>query len=158
MQKITTFLWFNDQAEEAALFYASIFPNSQVSEVTHYGEGAPKPAGSAFVVTFTLDGQQFMAMNAGPEFKFNESISLYVNCKDQAEVDRYWDALTANGGEEVQCGWLKDKFGVSWQIVPEGMGALMAGHDAKANQRVMEALFQMKKIDLAVLQAARDGK
>jgi predicted 3-demethylubiquinone-9 3-methyltransferase (glyoxalase superfamily) len=158
MQKITTFLWFDDLAEEAARFYTSIFPNSQVNEVTHYGEGAQKPAGSAFVVTFTLDGQQFMAMNAGPEFKFNESISLYVNCKDQAEVNRYWEALTANGGEEVQCGWLKDRFGVSWQIVPEGMGALMAGPDAAANKRVMEALLKMRKIDLAVLQAARDGK
>lgn len=156
MQKITPFLWFDDKAEEAARFYTSLFPNSKILNVTQYGEAGPKPAGSPFIVTFTLDGQEYMAMNAGPEYKFTEAISLYVNCKDQAEIDHYWKALS-HGGEEIQCGWLKDRYGLVWQIVPGEIGELVDPSDPERNQRVMEALFKMRKIDLKTLRKAYKG-
>jgi predicted 3-demethylubiquinone-9 3-methyltransferase (glyoxalase superfamily) len=153
VQKITPFLWFNDNAEEAASFYVSIFKNSQIVNVSRYGEGGPKPAGTAMIVNFQLDGQEVMALNGGPEFKFTEAISLYVTCETQEEVDGYWNRLT-DGGEEVQCGWLKDKFGLSWQIVPTALGKLMGDSDPVRAQRVMQAMLQMKKIDIAGLQRA----
>lgn len=155
-QKIMPCLWFDDQAEEAANFYASIFKDSQILEVSRYGEGGPMPAGTALTVTFQLEGQQFMALNGGPQFQFTEAISLYVDCEDQAEVDHLWDSLTA-GGEESMCGWLKDKFGLSWQIVPGTLGDMMHDEDPARAQRVIAAMLQMRKIDIAGLQRAYDG-
>ena len=156
-QKITPFLWFDGNAEEAVNFYLSVFPDTKLGEVSHYGEGMPMPAGTVLVANFTLFGQEFGAINAGPEFKFTEAISFMIDCKDQAEVDYYWDKLTADGGEPSQCGWLKDKFGLSWQVVPSVLGELMTNPDpAKAN-RVTQALMQMGKIDIATLEAARDA-
>lgn len=154
MSKITPFLWFNDNAEEAINFYRSIFKNSNILNINRYGEGSPFPAGTLMSATFELEGQQFMALNAGPQFKFNEAISFYVNCQNQAEVDELWAKLTADGGEESQCGWLKDKFGVSWQIIPTQLGELMSDPDPAKAQRVMQAMLQMQKIDIAKLQEA----
>jgi len=151
MKKITPFLWFDTQAEEAINFYVSLFKNSKVLNVSR------GPDGKAFIVSFELDGQEFMALNAGPEFKFNESISMYVDCVDQAEVDYLWDALTADGGEESMCGWLKDKYGLSWQIVPKQLGELMGDPDPEKSQRVREAMLKMQKIIVADLQKAYDG-
>jgi len=157
MQKITTFLWFNNNAEEAANYYTSIFKNSKILEVSRYGDAGPGPKGSVMIVKFQLAGQEFVALNGGPQFKFTEAISLMVNCESQQEIDELWRKLTA-GGEESQCGWLKDKFGLSWQIVPTELGKLMSAKDpAKAN-RVMQALLQMKKLDIAKLQQAAEGK
>ena len=157
MQKITTFLWFNNNAEEAANYYTSIFKNSKILEVSRYGDAGPGPKGSVMIVKFQLAGQEFVALNGGPQFKFTEAISLMVNCESQQEIDELWRKLTA-GGEESQCGWLKDKFGLSWQIVPTELGKLMNAKDpAKAN-RVMQALLQMKKLDIAKLQQAAEGK
>jgi len=157
MQKITTFLWFNNNAEEAANYYTSIFKNSKILDVSRYGEVGPGPKGSVMIVKFQLAGQEFVALNGGPQFKFTEAISLMVNCESQQEIDELWRKLTA-GGEESQCGWLKDKFGLSWQIVPTELGKLMSAKDpAKAN-RVMQALLQMKKLDIAKLQQAAEGK
>ena len=153
MPKITPFLWFDDNAEEAAAFYVSIFRNSKLGSIARYPEGAPGKAGSVMTVEFTLDGQDFLALNGGPHFKFNEAISFVVNCKDQAEIDEMWSRLTA-GGNEVQCGWLRDKFGLSWQIVPQNMGQLMAGADAEGAKRAMQAMMQMKKLDIAALRRA----
>ena len=156
-QKITPFLWFDGNAEEAVNYYLSVFPEAKLGEVSRYGEGMPMPAGTVLVANFTLFGQEFGAINAGPEFKFTEAISFMIDCKDQAEVDYYWDKLTANGGEPSQCGWLKDRFGLSWQVVPSALGELMTNPDpAKAN-RVTQALMQMGKIDIATLEAARDA-
>ena len=156
-QKITPFLWFDGNAEEAVNYYLSVFPEAKLGEVSRYGEGMPMPAGTVLVANFTLFGQEFGAINAGPEFKFTEAISFMIDCKDQAEVDYYWDKLTANGGEPSQCGWLKDRFGLSWQVVPSTLGELMTNPDpAKAN-RVTQALMQMGKIDIATLEAARDA-
>jgi predicted 3-demethylubiquinone-9 3-methyltransferase (glyoxalase superfamily) len=156
MQKITTFLWFDNQAEEAVNLYTSLFKNSRILEISRYGEGAPLPAGTVMSVTFQLEGQEFMALNGGPVFKFTEAMSLFVKCETQAEVDRYWEALSA-GGEVQQCGWLKDRFGVSWQIVPTQLGILLGDPDpAKAN-RVMQAMLKMVKLDIEALQAAHDG-
>ncbi len=157
MQKITPFLWFDDQAETAANLYVSIFKNSKITNINRYGEGGPQPAGTAFIVNFELDGQEFTALNAGPEFKFNEAISFYVNCEGQAEVDDLWAKLTADGGEESQCGWLKDKFGVSWQIVPTRLGELTGDPDPVKAQRVIQAMLQMKKIEIDQLQQAYDS-
>lgn len=154
MQKITPFLWFDDQAEAAANLYVSIFKNSKITHISRYDDGGPKPAGTAFIVNFELDGQEFMALNAGPEFKFNEAISLYVNCADQAEVDNLWAKLTADGGAESQCGWLKDKFGVSWQIIPSRLGELTSDPDPVKAQRVTQAMLQMKKIEIDKLEQA----
>ncbi len=155
MQKITTFLWFDDNAEEAMNFYVSIFKNSKVLSVSRYGEGGPGPAGTVMTATFQLEGQEFMALNGGPEFKFNEAISLFVNCETQAEVDELWKRLTA-GGTESQCGWLKDKFGLSWQIVPSALGELLNDPDPVKAQSVMRAMLQMSKIDIKTLQQAHD--
>jgi predicted 3-demethylubiquinone-9 3-methyltransferase (glyoxalase superfamily) len=156
-QKIRPFLWFDGNAEEAVNFYLSVFPDARLGEVSRYGEGMPMPAGTVLVANFTLFGQEFGAINAGPEFKFTEAISFMIDCKDQAEVDYYWDKLTADGGEPSQCGWLKDQYGLSWQVVPSALGELMTDPDpAKAN-RVTQALMQMSKIDVAKLEAARDG-
>jgi len=157
MQKITTFLWFNNDAEEAANYYTSIFKNSKILDVSRYGDVGPGPKGSVMIVKFQLAGQEFVALNGGPQFKFTEAISLMVNCDNQQEIDELWRKLTT-GGQESQCGWLKDKFGLSWQIVPTELGKLMSAKDpAKAN-RVMQALLQMKKLDIAKLQQAAEGK
>lgn len=156
--KITPFLWFDNNAEEAANFYTSIFKNSEIVSVSRYGEGSPGgQAGTVMIVTFILEGQPFMALNAGPHFKFNEAISFFVNCETQAEVDELWEKLT-DGGEESQCGWLKDKFGVSWQIVPTALGELLGDPDPEKSKRVMEAMLQMHKIDVAKLKQAHQGQ
>ena len=153
MQKITPFLWFDTQAEEAATFYASIFPKSKILNVARYGEAGPGPKGSVMTVEFELDGQRMIALNGGPHFKFTEAISLSVSCKDQKEVDHYWGKLS-QGGQEARCGWLKDKYGLSWQVNPAILGELLASRDAKKAKRVMEAMLKMKKIDIAALKAA----
>ena len=153
MNKITPFLWFDDKAEEAMNFYVSIFKNSKVLDISRYGKNAPYPEGTAFLVTFQLDGQNVMALNAGPEFKFTEAISMYVNCETQTEVDTLWEKLS-EGGEESQCGWLKDKYGLSWQIVPTALGRLMGDKDPEKASRVMQAMLQMSKIDIKKLQEA----
>jgi predicted 3-demethylubiquinone-9 3-methyltransferase (glyoxalase superfamily) len=157
MQKITPFLWFDNQAEEAAKFYTSLFKNSKILGISRYGEGAPRPAGMAMIVTFQMDGQEFMALNGGPEFKFTEAVSLFVNCETQEEVDTYWEKLS-DGGEKSQCGWLKDRFGLSWQIVPTALGELMGGPDPEKSRRVMEAMLKMTKIDIALLRDAYERK
>jgi predicted 3-demethylubiquinone-9 3-methyltransferase (glyoxalase superfamily) len=154
MQKIRPFLWFNENAEEAMKFYVSVFKNSKIESMSRYPEGAPGPAGEVMTGTFVLDGQEFMALNGGPEFRFNESISFFVNCETQEEVDELWQKLTTDGGEESQCGWLKDKFGLSWQIVPTKLGELLGDPDREKSQRVMQAMLQMRKIDIAGLERA----
>lgn len=161
MQKITPFLWFDDKAEEAARFYASIFQNSKIGTVARYSDEAAKasgrPKGSAMTVAFQLDGQDFMALNGGPLFKFTEAISFVVNCESQEEVDFFWNKLS-DGGKEDRCGWLKDKFGVSWQIVPVALARLMSDPDPAKTGRVTKALLQMRKIDVNCLQAAARGE
>lgn len=156
MPTITPCLWFDTEGEEAASFYVSVFPNSRITEVAHYGEGGPRPAGTVMTVAFELDGEPFTALNGGPQFSFDEAISFEITCEDQGEVDHYWDALT-DGGEESQCGWLKDRFGVSWQVVPKALPELLADPDAERARRVMEAMLTMKKIDVAALRSAYDG-
>ena len=158
MPRITPNLWFDTNALEAAEFYVSVFPNSRVGTISHYAEGAPMPEGTVLTVNFELDGQEYTGINGGPMFQFDEAISLLINCKDQEEVDYYWSTLTADGGEESQCGWLKDKFGLSWQVVPTGWEDMFTSGDAAANKRAMDAMYGMKKLDLAALQAAFDGK
>ena len=153
MQRITPFLWFDTQAEEAAKFYASVFPNSKILKMARYGEAGPGPKGSVMTVEFELDGQRMIALNGGPQFKFTEAISLSVDCTDQKEVDHYWSKLSA-GGKESMCGWLKDRYGLSWQVNPAILGELLAGPDAKKAKRVIEAMLKMKKIDIAALEAA----
>ncbi len=153
MQKITTFLWFDNQAEEAVNFYVSVFKNSKINTVSHYGESGPGPTGSVLVISFELDGQEFMALNGGPIFKFTEAVSLYVNCETQEEVDDLWNKLSA-GGSNQQCGWLKDKYGLSWQIVPSILGKLMSDPDPVKANRVMKAMLKMVKIDIKKLQEA----
>ena len=155
MPKITPFLWFDTQAEEAAKFYASVFPNSKILKTARYGEAGPGPKGSVMTVEFELDGQRMIALNGGPQFKFTEAISLSVDCKDQKEVDHYWTRLS-QGGQESMCGWLKDKYGLSWQVNPTILGELLSGPDAKKAKRVMEAMLKMKKIDIAALKAAAE--
>lgn len=161
MQKITPFLWFNDQAEEAANYYVAIFKNSRIVSIDRYqtesAEVSGRPNGSVMTVTFKLDGQTFTALNGGPIFKFSEAVSFVVNCKTQAEVDEMWNKLTA-GGEEIQCGWLKDKFGVSWQIVPTILDTLLRDPDPAKAARVWQAMLTMKKIDIATLQRAYQQK
>ena len=156
MQKIPPFLWFDNQAEEAANFYVSIFKNSKILGVSHFGEAGPGPAGTVLTVTFELDGQEFTALNGGPHFTFTEAISFFVNCETQQEVDELWAKLTA-GGEESMCGWLKDKYGLSWQIVPRVLLELMQDKDPLKAKRVTEAMLQMRKIDIAMLQQAYEG-
>lgn len=152
-QKITPFLWYDSQAEEAANFYCSLFKDSKVHKVTRYPEGAPAPAGTAMTVEFALAGVPFIALNGGPHFKFTEAISLSVDCEDQQEIDTLWNKLTADGGQPSQCGWLKDKYGLSWQIVPRQLSALLS----KGAGRAMQAMMGMQKLDIAALQRAADG-
>ena len=156
MPRITPNLWFDTQALEAAECYCSIFPNSKVTAVSHYTDAGPRPAGTVMTVSFVLDGQEFTGINGGPEFTFDEAISFLINCADQAEVDYYWDKLT-DGGEEGPCGWLKDRYGLSWQVIPAGFEELFASADPGRAQRAMQAMFSMKKIDLAAMRAAADG-
>jgi two-component system sensor histidine kinase QseC len=156
-QKIIPSLWYETNAEEAIAFYAGIFDDYKMIAESRYGPGAPLPEGSLLSATFELAGVQFMVINGGPHDKFNDAVSFYVECEDQAEVDRYWDALTADGGAEVQCGWLKDKFGMSWQIVPKQLNEYLGDPDPERAQRVMQAMLQMVKIDIEGLRAARDG-
>ncbi len=155
MQKIKPFMWYNGDAEEAMNLYVSTFKNSKIDNLSYYPEGSPMPAGTLMMASFVLEGQEFMVLNGGPEFKFTEALSLFVTCENQAEVDWYWDQLSS-GGEEGQCGWLKDKFGVSWQIVPTALGELLGDSDPVKAQRVMQAMLQMGKIDVAGLQRAHD--
>ena len=153
MQKIIPFLWFDSQAEEAANFYVSIFKNSTIKSVSRYGEGGPGLKGSVMSVTFQLEGQDFMALNGGPLFSFTPAVSFFVNCETQQEIDELWAKLTA-GGEEVRCGWLKDKFGLSWQIIPTALGQMLQDPDPEKSKRVMQALMQMNKLDIATLKRA----
>ena len=161
MQKITPFLWFDDNAEEAVKFYTSIFKNSKIGKIARYDKAGEKaagrPAGSVMTIEFHLEGQEFVALNGGPHFKFTEAISFVVNCQTQEEVDYYWEKLS-EGGKEVQCGWLKDKFGLSWQIVPTVLGELLSDKDAAKSQRVMEAMLQMVKLDIKKLKQAAERK
>lgn len=154
MQKITPFLWFNNNAEEAVKFYLSVFKKGKITAVSHYTEGSPGPVGSVMTVEFQLFGQEFVALNGGPVFEFNEAISFVVNCKTQAEVDTYWRKLTTGGGKPVQCGWLKDKYGVSWQIVPTVLNELLTSKDRAKATRVMQAMLKMTKIDIKKLKVA----
>ena len=154
--QITPCLWFDNRIEEAVRFYVSVF-GGKILDTNYYGEGAPQPKGTVLTVTFVLKDQEFVALNGGPHFKFTEAVSFYVRCETQAEVDNYWNKLTANGGQESQCGWLKDKYGLSWQVNPAILGEILAGPDAKKAKRVMEAMLKMKKIDIAALKAAAEA-
>jgi len=161
MQKITPFLWFDNKAEEAAKFYVSIFKNSRIGNICRYGDAGAevsgRPKGTVMVVTFQLDGQEFLALNGGPQFKFTEAISLVVNCETQQEIDELWEKLS-EGGAKNRCGWLKDKYGLSWQIVPTVMGKLMQDKDAEGANRVMQAILQMDKLDIKLLEQAYNRK
>ena len=156
MPAIVPNLWFDTEAEEAAAFYTSVFPNSHVVSTTLYPEGSPGPAGTVMTVEWELDGQRFVGINGGDNFQFSEAISLQIDCKGQEEVDYYWEKLT-DGGEEGPCGWLRDRFGVSWQVVPEGMDELLGGEDSERGKRAMEAMFKMRKLDVETLRRAADG-
>jgi predicted 3-demethylubiquinone-9 3-methyltransferase (glyoxalase superfamily) len=156
MQKISTCLWFDTQAEEAADFYVSVFDNSRILSASRYGDAGPGTPGQAMTVEFEIEGRKFMALNGGPAFTFNEAVSFVIDCSSQDEVDRYWAALTA-GGSESQCGWLKDKFGVSWQVVPSALGRLLGGPDPAGAQRAMEAMLGMRKLEISELEAAYNG-
>lgn len=156
MQKITPFLWFDGKAEEATNFYVSIFKNSKTARVARYGEAGPGPKGTVMSVTFQLEGQEFFALNGGPQFTFSPAISFFVNCRTQEEVDELWDKLSA-GGEKHMCGWLKDKYGVSWQIIPAALGEMLNDPDPAISQRVMKAMMQMKKIDIEGLKRAKQA-
>ena len=158
MQKIKPFLWFDTQAEEAAAFYTELFPNSRITQVTHYGPDAPREEGLVMTVAFELEGQSFLGLNAGPMFKFTEAVSFIVYCESQAEVDRYWNALTADGGQPSQCGWLKDKFGLSWQVTPTKLLEMVTSSDTAKAGRAMGAMMQMQKIDIAKIEAAYEGR
>jgi predicted 3-demethylubiquinone-9 3-methyltransferase (glyoxalase superfamily) len=156
MQKITPCLWFDTDCEEAANFYTSVFPNSKILDVSRYGEGAPRPAGTVMVVSFELDGQKFTALNGGPDFTFNEAISFQVSCENQEEVDAFWGKLS-EGGEEGPCGWLKDKFGLSWQVVPKDLPKILSDPDPERAQRAFAAMMQMGKLDIEALEKAAAG-
>ena len=156
-QKIVPSLWFDLQAEEAAEFYCSVFKNSRIISKTHYTEGAPRPAGTVLTVEWELDGQRFVGINGGPEFTFDEAVSFQVMCEDQAEIDYYWERLTADGGEDGPCGWCKDKFGLSWQVVPTGMADYLNDTDPARAARAMQAVMGMRKIDLAAIEKAAAG-
>jgi len=158
MQKITPFLWFDDRAEEAMNFYVSIFRNSKVLSVTRFGDAGPGPKGAVMTASFELDGQPFTALNGGPQFPFTPAVSFVVNCETQQEVDQYWEKLTAGGGSPEPCGWLKDKYGLSWQIVPTALPQMLKDTDVQRSKRVMQALMQMKKIDVARLKQAYAGE
>jgi predicted 3-demethylubiquinone-9 3-methyltransferase (glyoxalase superfamily) len=155
-QKITPNLWFDTEAEEAADFYTSVFKNSRIVNVAHYTEAGPRPAGTVMTVEFELDGQRFVGINGGPQFTFDEAVSFQISCEDQDEVDYYWERLT-EGGEEGPCGWLKDRFGLSWQVVPTGMAELFDDPDPERARRAMQAMLQMRKLDIEALQRAADG-
>jgi predicted 3-demethylubiquinone-9 3-methyltransferase (glyoxalase superfamily) len=157
MPRITPNLWFDTEGEEAAKFYVSVFPNSKINHVSHYGEAGPRPAGMVLTVDFELDGQPFTAINGGPEFTFDEAISMLVTCADQQEVDYYWTKL-AEGGQEGPCGWLKDRFGLSWQVVPRRLEELLSDPDTGRSERAMRAMLGMKKLDVAALEAAAAGR
>ena len=153
MPEITPWLWFDTEGEEAAKFYTSVFPNSKIGDISRYGSAGPRPEGSVMTVSFELDGKKLVALNGGPDFKFNESVSFMVTCKDQDEVDAYWSKLS-EGGEEGPCGWLKDRYGLSWQIVPTALQELLSDPDREKSQRVMSAMMSMKKIEIAELERA----
>ncbi len=158
MTKITPFLWFDDQAEEAVAFYLSVFPNSRILNTANYGEAGPGPIGSVMTIHFELDGNEFVALNGGPEnYGFDESISFVIDCATEAEVDHYWEALLRDGGEEIACGWLKDKYGVRWQVVPSELWTIMVDPDPDRVSRAMQAMFTMKKLDVRAMKAAADG-
>lgn len=157
MQKIISFFWFDHQAEEAANFYISVLKNSRIVNIARYGDAGPGPKGTAMTVTFELAGQRFIALNGGPQFKLSEAISLLINCETQQEVDDLWEKLS-DGGEKSRCGWLKDKFGLSWQVIPTALGELLQDKDPQKSQRVMQAMLQMTKIDIARLKQASEGK
>ncbi|HEX5027871.1 MAG TPA: VOC family protein [Gaiellaceae bacterium] len=157
MPKITPCLWFDTQGEEAAEFYTSIFPNSRIVDVSHYGSAGPREAGTVMVVKFELDGQELVALNGGPDFTFDEAISFQIDCADQEEVDRYSEALT-DGGEQGPCGWVKDRFGLSWQVVPARLIELIGDQDTERGQRAMAAMLEMRKIDIAAVEAAADAQ
>lgn len=157
MQKITPCLWFDTEGEEAANYYVSVFENARILEISRYGPGMHRPEGLALTVEFELNGQRFTALNGGPEFSFDEAVSFQVSCADQAEVDHYWSRLTADGGQESQCGWLKDRWGVSWQIIPEQLASYLGGVDPDGAQRAMQAMLGMRKLDIAAIRAAYEG-
>lgn len=157
MPAITPNLWFDRESEEAAAFYCSIFPSSRIESVTHYGPNAPREEGTVMTVAFVLDGMRFVAIDGGPQFPHSEAVSFEIPCRDQDEVDRYWAALTADGGKEGQCGWLTDRFGVSWQVVPDGWEDLLNDPEPARTQRAMQAMFTMRKLDIAALRRAADG-
>lgn len=157
MQKITPFLWFDNNAEEALNFYTTIFKNSKIKKVTRYGDAGPGPKGQVMTAEFQLQGQEFVALNGGPQFKFTEAISFVVNCKTQDEVDEYWEKLS-EGGEKSRCGWLKDKFGLSWQVVPTALAKLLKDSDAEKSKKVMEAMMKMDKLDIKTLKQAAKKK
>ncbi len=157
MPRITPFLWFDHQAEEAARFYASIFDDSRIGKITRYGAAGPGPEGTVMTVEFELQGQRFIALNGGPQYKFTEAISLSIECETQEEVDEIWEKLT-DGGEEGPCGWLKDRYGLSWQVTPKGISELFDNRDSARSKRAMEAMFKMKKLDIAGLRAAYQGR
>ena len=158
MSKISTFLWFDTQAEEAMNLYTSIFRNSKRGTIARYGAAGPGPEGSVMTASFELEGQEFVALNGGPLYKFNESISLVVNCDSQEEVDEYWEKLTAGGGKPIECGWLKDKFGLCWQITPRQLGQMLSDKDPQKSKRTMEAMLTMQKLDIAALRKAYEGR
>ena len=157
MKKINPFLWFDSEAEQAANFYVGIFKNSKIGKITHYGEDGPGPKGGAMTVEFTLDRVDFVALNGGPQFKFTEAISFSVNCENQDEIDYFWEQLSADGGSTGRCGWLKDKFGISWQVNPVFLGDLLADRDVEKANRVMKAIMEMDKIDIVALEKAAKG-
>ncbi|HEX7189874.1 MAG TPA: VOC family protein [Actinomycetes bacterium] len=157
MQKIVPNLWFDTEAEEAASFYTSVFKDSAIQNVSHYGEDMPMPAGTVLTVDFTIMGQRFTALNGGPQFPFTEAVSLLIECEDQEEVDDYWEKLTSDGGQEVQCGWLKDKYGLSWQVIPTELNTLVTDPDPERAGRAMAAMMKQVKIDIAELRKAADG-
>ncbi|MFC9516751.1 VOC family protein [Nocardiaceae bacterium NPDC056970] len=157
MQTITPCLWFDTEGEEAAAFYVSLFKNSRILNISRYGPGMHRPEGLALTVEFELNGQKFTALNGGPEFPFTEAVSFQVSCTDQAEVDEYWNRLTADGGQESQCGWLKDRWGVSWQIIPEALGSYIGGPDPAGAQRATQAMLQMRKLDIDVIRVAYEN-
>jgi predicted 3-demethylubiquinone-9 3-methyltransferase (glyoxalase superfamily) len=157
MSKVTPFLWFDHHAEEAANFYVSLFPNSRVLTVKYWPDGSPFPKGSAQSVIFELDGRKFLAIDAGPQFKFSEALSMFVDCKDQEEVDRLWEKLTADGGEESMCGWLKDRFGLSWQIIPAGLQEALGHSDPVKAGKASQAMYKMRKIDMAEINRAMNA-
>jgi predicted 3-demethylubiquinone-9 3-methyltransferase (glyoxalase superfamily) len=157
VQKIMPCLWFDDRIEDAVNFYTSVFPNAKITNMSRYGDAGPLPKGKVMTATFELDGVEFMALNGGPQFRFTEAISFFVKCKDQAEVDYYWEKLTADGGAESQCGWLKDKFGLSWQIIPDALGRYLGDKDPAKAGRAMQAMLRMKKIDIESLRRAHAG-